>query len=153
MMAGKSVSVPFMPRPEKLDGTLAGDVGFGECMRPECTLLSCERALSCLEMHLCRFKDVSYALRCYTAVVWFRWLPCARALHTRAYKHRSPFQFVQRTDPLGLSDIGIPLDFLREAEIKHGRICMLAVAGWFLVDFGIHLPGDMHAVSLKHTDN
>jgi hypothetical protein len=31
MMAGKSVSVPFMPRPEKLDGTMAGDVGFGKC--------------------------------------------------------------------------------------------------------------------------
>jgi hypothetical protein len=51
-MAGKSVSVPFMPRPEKLDGTMAGDVGFGKCMRFEVTLLSCARALSCLAMRL-----------------------------------------------------------------------------------------------------
>ncbi|KAG5179254.1 light harvesting complex protein [Tribonema minus] len=76
MMAGKSASIPFMPKPEKLDGTVPGDVGF---------------------------------------------------------------------DPLGFSN-WVNLDFLREAEIKHGRICMLAVAGWVAVDLGLHLPGDVHNV-------
>ena len=32
-------------------------------------------------------------------------------------------------DPLGFSDF-VDIKFLREAEIKHGRICMLAVVGW-----------------------
>ena len=27
-------------------------------------------------------------------------------------------------DPLGLSGIGIPLTYMKEAEIKHGRVCM-----------------------------
>lgn len=28
MASGKSASIPFMPQPEKLDGSMAGDVGF-----------------------------------------------------------------------------------------------------------------------------
>jgi hypothetical protein len=35
---------------------------------------------------------------------------------------------------------------LREAELKHGRICMLATLGFIATNF-YHLPGDMHAVS------
>ncbi|CAN0121946.1 unnamed protein product [Phaeothamnion confervicola] len=49
-------------------------------------------------------------------------------------------------DPLGFSD-WIDLKFLREAEIKHGRICMLAWLGYVATDLGVHLPGDMHALS------
>lgn len=36
-------------------------------------------------------------------------------------------------DPLGLSDI-FPMDYLREAEIKHGRIAMLAIVGFITTD-------------------
>lgn len=39
-------------------------------------------------------------------------------------------------DPLGLSDI-FPMDYLREAEIKHGRIAMMAIVGFITVDLGI----------------
>ena len=62
-MAERSKSLPFLLRPSKLDGTLAGDEGF---------------------------------------------------------------------DPLGLSnieDIGIDLYWMREAELKHSRVAMLAVVG------------------------
>jgi len=38
-------------------------------------------------------------------------------------------------DPFRFSDF-VPVDFLREAEIKHGRICMLAVTGFAAVDAG-----------------
>lgn len=31
---------------------------------------------------------------------------------------------------------------MREAELKHGRLAMLAVLGWVAVDFGLRLPGD-----------
>lgn len=48
-------------------------------------------------------------------------------------------------DPVGFSDF-IPIDFLREAELKHGRICQLAVVGFITTDLGIHLPGAMHEV-------
>jgi light-harvesting complex I chlorophyll a/b binding protein 1 len=37
---------------------------------------------------------------------------------------------------------GIPtLYWMREAELKHGRIAMLAVAGWVATDLGMRFPG------------
>jgi light-harvesting complex I chlorophyll a/b binding protein 1 len=30
---------------------------------------------------------------------------------------------------------------MAEAEIKHGRISMLAVVGWIAVDLGVRMPG------------
>jgi len=49
-------------------------------------------------------------------------------------------------DPLGFTD-WIDIKWLREAEIKHGRICQLAVVGFAATDLGIRLPGEMHQVS------
>merc|ERR1711933_252160 len=49
-------------------------------------------------------------------------------------------------DPLGLSD-WVPVDWLRESELKHGRVCMLAVLGFVATDCGLRLPGDMHQVA------
>ncbi|KAJ1634491.1 chloroplast light harvesting protein [Pavlovales sp. CCMP2436] len=45
-------------------------------------------------------------------------------------------------DPLGFAKSDAQtLTWLREAEIKHGRVCMLATAGWIAVDQGVHFPG------------
>lgn len=46
-------------------------------------------------------------------------------------------------DPLGLVADGdqAKFDRLRFVEIKHGRICMLAVAGYLTTEAGIRLPG------------
>ena len=52
----------------------------------------------------------------------------------------------QGFDPFRLSE-QIDLRWVQEAEIKHGRIAMLAVAGWITTSIGIHLPGDVHDVS------
>eukprot|EP00978_Attheya_sp_CCMP212_P042889 scaffold269909_cov67-Attheya_sp.AAC.2 len=41
-------------------------------------------------------------------------------------------------DPLRFSDY-IPMDYLREAELKHGRICMMAWAGFVAVDNGMRI--------------
>ena len=41
-------------------------------------------------------------------------------------------------DPFRFSDF-VPVDFLREAELKHGRICMLAVTGFIAVDCGFRI--------------
>lgn len=41
-------------------------------------------------------------------------------------------------DPLRFSDF-VPMDFLREAELKHGRICMMATAGFAAVDCGLRV--------------
>lgn len=76
-MAGeRSKALPMLPRPELLDGSMAGDVGF---------------------------------------------------------------------DPLGLSSIaglaGADLYWMREAELKHGRIAMMAVAGVLWCDQIGSLPG------------
>ena len=42
-------------------------------------------------------------------------------------------------DPLQLSDV-VPLAWSREAELKHARVCMLAVVGWVAVDLGFRVP-------------
>mmetsp|Transcript_10881 Transcript_10881/g.30967 ORF Transcript_10881/g.30967 Transcript_10881/m.30967 type:complete len:200 (-) Transcript_10881:197-796(-) len=44
-------------------------------------------------------------------------------------------------DPMRLSDIQTDLNYARWAEIKHGRICMLAIVGMVIQQAGIHLPG------------
>merc|ERR1719387_1748027 len=49
-------------------------------------------------------------------------------------------------DPLGISN-EFPVYFLREAELKHGRICMLATVGWIATDSGIRVPGEFFQVS------
>jgi hypothetical protein len=40
------------------------------------------------------------------------------------------------------SDIQSDLTYARWAELKHGRICMLALVGMVVQQAGIHLPGD-----------
>lgn len=47
-------------------------------------------------------------------------------------------------DPLGFTN-KYDLDFLTEAEIKHGRICMLAMAGWVFPEAVAHLPGEAYS--------
>merc|ERR1711988_403607 len=42
-------------------------------------------------------------------------------------------------DPVGFSEI-LPMDWLREAELKHCRVSMLATVGFAFTDF-YHLPG------------
>merc|ERR1719443_1800210 len=54
-------------------------------------------------------------------------------------------------DPLGLSGY-YSLDYMREAEIKHGRICMLATLGYVTVDAGIYAPGAPKVSSLAAHD-
>jgi len=47
-------------------------------------------------------------------------------------------------DPLGLSeidDVGLDLYWMREAEIKHGRVAMLATVGFLFTEFCGPLPG------------
>lgn len=42
-------------------------------------------------------------------------------------------------DPLMLASAQT-LPWMIEAELKHGRVCMLAVLGWVAVDLGLHFP-------------
>jgi len=69
-----SKALPFLPRPEKLDGTMAGDKGF---------------------------------------------------------------------DPMGLSEIQQDLTYARWAELKHGRVAMLAIVGLVTQTY-VHLPGAIY---------
>ena len=48
------------------------------------------------------------------------------------------------------------MDYLREAEIKHGRICMLAWTGWVAVDMGLRIspvPEGLEGVSSMTAHN
>merc|ERR1719478_1006671 len=47
-------------------------------------------------------------------------------------------------DPLGLSTPQ-NIKWMREAEIEHGRLCMLAWTGYVLVDLGVKFPGERYA--------
>jgi light-harvesting complex I chlorophyll a/b binding protein 1 len=49
-------------------------------------------------------------------------------------------------DPLRISDY-MPMDYLRESELKHGRICMAAVTGYIAVDLGLVVHPLGHGVS------
>jgi light-harvesting complex I chlorophyll a/b binding protein 1 len=50
-------------------------------------------------------------------------------------------------DPLKIAERSPEwVPFFREAELKHGRIAMLATVGWIVADF-VKLPGDVHQVS------
>jgi len=54
-------------------------------------------------------------------------------------------------DPLGLSAAG-NVKWMREAELKHGRIAMLAWAGYVAVDLGWRAPGAPACTSLEAHD-
>jgi len=49
-------------------------------------------------------------------------------------------------DPFGFSEV-FDIKWMREAELKHGRICQLAWLGFVTTDLGFTLPGDVHKVS------
>merc|ERR1719414_1410089 len=49
-------------------------------------------------------------------------------------------------DPMGFS-LAIDIRWLREAELKHARVCMLATVGWITTDLGFRIPGDVFKVS------
>lgn len=44
-------------------------------------------------------------------------------------------------DPLGVTD-ALPVYLVREAELKHARVCMLATLGWIATDLGARFPGE-----------
>ncbi len=52
----------------------------------------------------------------------------------------------QGFDPLNLSEVA-DLKWMREAELKHGRVCMLAWAGYVAVDLGWVAPGAPKGIS------
>merc|ERR1712216_610413 len=47
-------------------------------------------------------------------------------------------------DPMGLSTPQ-NIKWMREAELKHGRMCMLAWTGYVAVDLGLRFPGARYA--------
>ena len=53
-------------------------------------------------------------------------------------------------DPIGMSYY-VDLKWLREAELKHGRICMLATTG-ILVQEVVHLPGQQFSAKVDRPD-
>jgi hypothetical protein len=57
-------------------------------------------------------------------------------------------------DPLGLVADGdqTKFDRLRFVELKHGRICMLAVLGYLVQEAGWRLPGNIDYSGLKFSD-
>merc|ERR1712190_185939 len=49
-------------------------------------------------------------------------------------------------DPMGVS-LAIDIRWLREAELKHARVAMLATTGWIATDLGLRVPGEPFKVS------
>ena len=53
-------------------------------------------------------------------------------------------------DPLGLSSPQ-NIKWMREAELEHGRLCMLATVGYIVVDLGAKFPGAKYAALSSFT--
>jgi len=53
-------------------------------------------------------------------------------------------------DPMGLSSPQ-NIKWMREAEIKHGRMCQLEWLGWVMVDLGVKFPGEKYAALSSFT--
>ncbi|CAN0026021.1 unnamed protein product [Pylaiella littoralis] len=96
-----SRSIPFMPQPENLDGSMAGDVGFDPL------------GLSAIDIDFSEFI-----------------VPGAAVMREDGVAEKSPVD---------------TLYWMREAELKNGRVAQLAVVGWILVDQGFRLPGSSYA--------
>jgi len=47
-------------------------------------------------------------------------------------------------DPMGFS-LAFDIRWLREAELKHARVAMLATVGWITTDLGVRVPGEPFA--------
>merc|ERR1719313_2083510 len=43
--------------------------------------------------------------------------------------------------------LAVNVQWLREAELKHARLAMLATLGWITTDLGVRVPGDLWQVS------
>ncbi|CAM9875849.1 unnamed protein product [Ectocarpus sp. 6 AP-2014] len=96
-----SKAIPFMPQPENLDGTMAGDIGFDPL------------GLSKIDIDFSEFI-----------------VPGAAVMREEGVPSKSPVD---------------TLYWMREAELKNGRVAQLAVVGWILVDLGVRFPGDQYA--------
>jgi len=50
-------------------------------------------------------------------------------------------------DPMGISDMcpygSMNYEWMRTAEIKHGRVCMAASVGWLVQESGLHFSGSL----------
>jgi hypothetical protein len=130
-----SASLPFLSRPAALTGKMIGDVGFVRARRRPAARLARAGA------HESRAARCTRAATCYPGCARAR--ACSRAAgHARATPCCPNLPRTQ--DPVGFSSIDgeyINLKWMREAELKHGRICMLATLGWVMVDIGFHLSG------------
>jgi len=96
----RSESLPWLPRPINLDGTMVGDVGFDPFY------------LSSIPKNFAGF-----------------------------------IQPPQWEEVEGISTVY----WMREAELKHGRVCMLAWFGWIAADggfgFPLRFPGEIYSVA------
>mmetsp|Transcript_26000 Transcript_26000/g.53199 ORF Transcript_26000/g.53199 Transcript_26000/m.53199 type:complete len:244 (-) Transcript_26000:200-931(-) len=93
----RSASLPWLPRPVNLDGSMVGDVGFDPF-----------------------------------------------------YLSSIPKDFSGFIQPPQWEEKGIPtLYWMREAELKHGRVCMMAWFGWVAADggfgFPLRFPGEIYS--------
>lgn len=71
--------------------------------------------------------------------------------HGRSFIPLAPPSPNQGFDPLNLAG-SFDINWMREAELKHGRICMLAWVGYVAVDNGFYVPFAPHVSSLAAHD-
>jgi len=116
-LSAKSKSVPFLEQPPKLDGSMAGDRGFDPAGFTNAKRFKYTEGSDSLFGGWTEDIDWAENVVPENAMMW-------------GDAKRSPITTVE---------------WMREAELKHGRFCMLATLGWIAVDLGLRFPGDMFA--------
>ena len=97
-----------------------------------------------------------YALAASTASAFVAPAPSAASVSSALRANSEAFPFLKRPekldgsmigdagfDPLRLAEVQVDLNYARGAEIKHGRIAMLATVG-FVVQEYVHIPGEAY---------
>lgn len=108
-----SKSMPFLKKPANLDGMIVS-LSLTRRLLRRSPFLSLALSLALFSLPLTHHPPP----------------PFTHLLHTQGN-----VEF----DPLGFSDT-YDVKWLREAELKHGRVSMLAVVGWLVQQAGVHLP-------------
>ena len=140
LMQEKSKAIPFLKKPPALDGEAAP----GHCPNQRTRLSTAHAEITGRDTSQARWPVTLASIR-------FRSPTLSRSSgRARCVQARRPLKAKASAAVLSLSlRCAVPRC---QAELKHARVCMLAVAGWWAVDWGFTVPYAPKVLSLYAHD-